>query len=198
MKYYQEFVRTGQSFADRCGEPNEFHDAMGRIALSFSFMEEVTGKVILVLSDAQLEVGRIMTVELSFRQKLDVIGSLVHHHLTKITDSDTRASVQEELTEIIGLCQKAEDLRNTYFHSSYALDSTRSKTAAKRKHGLKTSVEPVDSALLLDVADFIHETAAELQALPLVLGLADSFTEDGYLITYTKGGNVVANYRWGQ
>lgn len=198
MKYYQDFVRTGHSFAERCGEPDEFDAAMGRIALDFSFMEETARNVIILLSGAQLEMGRILTVELSFRLKLEAIGSLIQHHLAKLTEEATRASVQDELTELITLCQKSEDLRNVYFHSSYALDRTRSKATAKRKHGLKTSVEPVDSALLLDVADFIHETAAELQAVPLSLGLADSFTEDGSLITYTKNGKEVATYRLGQ
>jgi hypothetical protein len=130
--------------------------------------------------------------------KLEAIGSLIHHHLAKITDDATRANAQEELTELIALCQKSEDLRNIYFHSSYALGRFRSKTTAKRKHGLKTSIEPVDSALLLDVTDFIYETAAELPSVPLCLGLADSCTGDGNLITYTKNGKKVATYQEGK
>src|ERR1017187_9764061 len=153
MKHYKDFARTGHSFAERFGAPEEFDAAMGKIALSFSYMEEIARNVILFLSGAQPEVGRILTVELSFRLKLEAIGSLIHHHLRRMTDAARRGLVQEELTELLSLCQKSEDLRNVYFHSSYALDRTRAKATAKRKHGLKTTSEPVDSALLLDVAD---------------------------------------------
>jgi hypothetical protein len=76
MKYYRDFARTGQSFAERCGEPDEFDAAMGRIALSFSFMEDTARNMILVLSGAQLEVGRILTAELSFRLKLGLFRNV--------------------------------------------------------------------------------------------------------------------------
>ena len=198
MKHYTDFVRSGDSFAERCGEPDEFDAAMGKIALNFSYMEEAGRHVILFLSGAQPEVGRILTVELSFRQKLEAMGSLIHLHLGSIADLVERGKVEEQLTELVGLCQKSEDLRNTYFHSSYALDRTRTKVTAKRKHGLRATSESVDSALLLDVADFIYEKATELISLPLVLGLADSLTEDGSLLTYIKKGQKVATYRLGQ
>lgn len=198
MKHYKDFVRTGHSFAERFGKPDEFDAALGRVALNFSYMEETARNVILFLSGAQPEVGRILTVELSFRLKLEAIGSLIQYHLGKVPDAARRQSVQEELTELIGLCQKSEDLRNAYFHSSYALDRTRAKTTAKRRHGLKTVFEPVDSALLLDVADFIYETAAELSGLPLSLGLADAFTDDGKMLTYSRKGRELATYQLGQ
>jgi hypothetical protein len=171
---------------------------MGRIALNFSYMEETARNVILLLSGAQAEVGRILTVEMSFRLKLEAVGSLTHYHLQRMTDAARRGLVQEELTELLSLCQKSEDLRNIYFHSSYALDRTRNKTTAKRKHGLKTTSEPVDSALLLDAAEFIYETAAELRGLPLSLGLADAVIDDGSLITYTMNGEELAMYQLGK
>ena len=198
MRYYTDFVRSGHSFAERCGEPDEFDAAMGKIALNFSYMEEAARNVIIFLSSAQPEVGRILTVELSFRQKLEAMGSLIHFHLGGIADVAERANVEERLVELVGLCQKSEDLRNTYFHSSYALDRTRTKVTAKRKHGLKATSESVDSALFLDVADFIFEKATELMTLPLVLGLADSFESDGGLLTYTMKGQKLATYRLGQ
>jgi hypothetical protein len=198
MKYYADFVRSGYSFAERCGEPDEFDAAMGRIALNFSYMEEAARNAILFLSRAQPEVGRILTVELSFRQKLEAMGSLIHLHLGNIADVAERGKVEEQVRELVGLCQKCEDVRNTYFHSSYAFDRTRTKVTAKRKHGLRATSEPVDSALLLDVADFIYETATELISLPIDLGLADSLEGDGSLITYTKNGQKVATYQLGQ
>jgi len=39
VKFFRDFERTGQGFAERVGDPDEFHDAMGRIALNFSDLD---------------------------------------------------------------------------------------------------------------------------------------------------------------
>ena len=198
MKHVSTLTRSGQSFAERCGAPDEFDAAMGKIAVNFAYMEEIARHLILFLSGTEPDVGQILTVELSFRQKLEAIGSLVHHHLQRTLNATTRDSLKEEIEELISLCQKAEELRNMYLHSSYALDGTRTKVTAKRKHGLRASSEVADSALLLDVADFIHEAAAGLSTLPITLCLADSMTEDGIVIIYTLKGKEQGRYHLGR
>ena len=83
-----------------------------------------------------------MTAQLSFRQKLDVIASLVKHRLPSLMEPSMHANAEEGVREAILRCQKAEELRNTYLHSSYidrvagSSPITRMKVSARVKHGL--------------------------------------------------------------
>jgi len=198
MKHYEGFVRSGKSFAKVIGRPDEFHDAMGRITLNFSYLEDMTRNTIIVLSDVDSAVGRILTSELSFRQKLDVLGSLIRNHVSKLPKNEKTHVVKERSLEIVSLCQKSEELRNTYLHSSYAMHDSRSKTTSKAKHGLVITVESVDSGLLLDVAEFIGETGYLVRSIPLILGLADFSRESHKGITYEKEGRLVACFGHGE
>jgi hypothetical protein len=193
MKHYKKFERTGFTFAQVVGNPNEFNDSMGRIVINFSYLEDSVRDVIVLLTRTDLAVGKIITSELSFRQKMDVLGSLHHHYLAKLLEK-RRPTIKEKLDEIIALCQEAEQLRNTYFHSSYPLGKTRHKTTSKAKRGLHIAVEPIDSALLLDVAEFIGETAYIVRSIPLEIGLADGFQDDGFSISYSKNGKLIAKF----
>jgi hypothetical protein len=198
MKYYRDFTRSGHSFAERSGDPDEFTSAMGSIAFHFADMEEAARHMIVLLAGLQSDVGRIITAEMSFRLKLEVLGSLINLRIQGIADPVAREEIREETAELLAICQKSEDMRNTYFHSSYSLDRIRTKTTAKRKHGLRIVTEKVDSALLLDVADFICESAHELMALPLILQIADGLTDDGSKIVYSKDGLEVASVEIGR
>ena len=192
MKYYRDFTRSGHSFAERSGDPDEFTSAMGSIVRHFASMEEAARHMIVLLAGLQPDVGRIMTAEMSFRLKLEVLGSLIHLRIQGTADPVAREDIREETAELLAICQKSEDMRNTYFHSSYSLDRIRTKTTAKRKHGLRVVTEEVDSVLLLDVADFISESAHELMALPLILEIADYLSESDSRIVYSKDGVQVA------
>ena len=161
-------------------------------------MEEAARHMIVLLAGLQSDVGRIITAEMSFRLKLEVLGSLINLRIQGIADPVAREEIREETAELLAICQKSEDMRNTYFHSSYSLDRIRTKTTAKRKHGLRIVTEKVDSALLLDVADFICESAHELMALPLILQIADGLTDDGSKIVYSKDGLEVASVEIGR
>ena len=50
MKYYQDFSRTSEPFEERIGPPDQFAAAMGNLALGFSFMEDTTRNLIVLLS----------------------------------------------------------------------------------------------------------------------------------------------------
>ena len=76
-------------------------------------------------------------------------------------------------------------------HSSYSLNERR-KTTARGAQGLRVRFENIDAALLLDVADFICETALVCQELPLHLGVADSLSAADDTITYSLQGVVLA------
>lgn len=190
MKYYQDFVRDPSTFAERVGEPEECDAALGQIASNFSALENMIRNVIQVLLGVEPDVALIVTAELSFRQLVDVYGSLWRNFIAK---HPTDAEASERLDELLYLFRKAGELRNTYIHSSY-WGVTRKKVTAKGSHGLKIKSEQFDSALLLDVAEFIIEVAAECEILPIYVGFADNFHEDGQSCKYLKNGQVVASF----
>ena len=190
MKNYEDFTRSGHTFADRLGEPTEIDAAMGRIALAFSLLEDSVSELVYLLVGTDGTVSALITAELSFRQRLDLFGSLARHRI----GSDGSSEVLERLGEILQMCRRAAELRNTYMHSSYSRDQ-RTKTTAKGAQGLRVRVEPIDSALLLDVADFISETALMCQGVPVDLGIADSSSAVDDTITYTRSGLVVGTSR---
>lgn len=111
-----------------------------------------------------------MTAELSFRQKLNVLSSSIKQKLAAIPSSKERAVIEAQTNELLSLCWRAEALRNTYLYSNYVREETAKITA---KDGLRGVVEPVDSSLLLDVADFINYSGMELDSLPIMLDMAD-------------------------
>jgi hypothetical protein len=197
MKYYEDFQVTGQSFGERVGPPDEFDSAMGRIALSFSFLEDTARNMIMMLAGTDFSVGCIITAELSFRQKLNVLASLIKQLLPSLVVAEDRTMIEEQTNELLALCWRSEELRNTYLHSSYARQE-RAKMTAKSKHGLRIQVEPVDPRLLLDVADFIVYSGMELESLPMLLGMADLTTGGDDYVSYSRDGSVIKTFRFGE
>jgi hypothetical protein len=198
MKHYDDFKLSGESFAERIGEPDEFDAAIGHLALGFSFLEDTAHNVIVLLSGTKSELGHIMAAGLSFRQKLDVVASLARHHLGTLNKAaEDLHGLEEWLGEILWICRRSEELRNTYMHSSYS-GRRRAKFSANAYHGLRVHLESVDAALLLDVSDFIVSAGMELEGLPLLLDIADMVGGTGDCIKYEKKGAVVATFRFGE
>jgi len=198
VKFFRDFERTGQGFAERVGDPDEFHDAMGRIALNFSDLENTASIVIVLLSSTKPEVGHILSAELSFRQKIDVLASLARQRLAVLSNSSIRPIDDDEyITDIVRMCSQAEQLRNAYLHSSYG-DGERAKLSAKAKHGLRVHREQVDASVLLDVADYIAMVADELETVPMICELADSVNSSGDAVSFFKDGHLVATFKIGK
>jgi hypothetical protein len=193
MKHFLEFTRTGQTFADRIGEPEEIDAAFGRIALGFSLLEDMLRGTIQILLTAEVDLATIVTAELSSRQLVDVLGSLGRRRIETIVEEAGQDNARGYLDEVLRLCRKSEELRNTYFHSSYSPD-LRVKTTAKASRGLRTQFEKVDSSLLLDVADFISETAWICQELPVGIGFADEANGNGDTVSYFRSGRPVGSF----
>ena len=192
MNYYLDFARTNQTFREREGDAEEFDAAFGRMALGFSFLEDTARNVIILLSRIEARTGHILTAGMSFRHKLDVLKALVRDRMPATADKDRKA----QAAELLVLCQRAEDLRNTYLHSSYTA-AVRAKITARSKDGLRVHLEPIDSGLLLDVAQFIVYSGMELESLPLLLDLADSIIGGADFVTYKQGNSEIATFRFG-
>ena len=201
-----EFEPTHISFADRIGEPEstEIYAALGWIVSAFSELEDGTSNMIALLSGTDRKAAHIMTAQLSFRQKLDVIASLVKHRLPSLLEPSMHASAEGQITEAIRRCQKAEELRNAYLHSSYidraagSSPITRVKVSARVKHGLTVHRESLDSGLLLDVSEYITNAVNAIEELPLILEIADTVSYTADCIRYLKSDSVVVEFRFGE
>ena len=192
MKHYQEFSRTGHTFAERVGGPTEVDAAFGMIARNFSLLEDMVRGMIQIFMGGETLVATIATAEMSFRQSVDVMGSLARYRIGALAESHRQDSL-ELLDEVLQLCRKSEELRNTYLHSSYGMD-VRVKTTAKASHGLRTRSESIDSALLLDVADFISETAWICQELPVDIRFVDEASGNGDTMDFFRDGKLAASF----
>jgi len=190
MKYYDDFARSGHTFEERIGKPVEVDAALGRVALAHALLENGLCELIHLLLGADPTASSIITAELSFRQRLDLFGALARSRI----DSSGSQETSERLGAFLQRCRRAGELRNTYMHSSYS-QGARTKTTARGAQGLRLRVEPIDSALLLDVADFVSETALICQELPVDLGIADSSIAEGDTVTYSLGASVVGTSR---
>jgi hypothetical protein len=197
MKRYVEFTPSGIPFAERVGLPSEFDAAIGQIALGFSFLEDTARNVLVLLSGAHPTVGHIMTAGLSFRQKLDVLSSLSQNHPS--LTNDTNKETTDAIRQTIALCRRAEELRNTYVHSSYSDEGgERVKLSHTLKRGFRLVREKVDPALLLDVADYIVYAGMELDSILLLLDVVDAATTTSDSTIYFKQGAVVATFKFGE
>lgn len=195
MDGYDDFKPTGLSFAERVGEPEEFDAAVGKIALEFSFLEDTTRNLIVLLSGTDPKIGNALVAQLSFRQKLDVLSSVVRLQVSKRTQPEQLDILEgpRGFNDLLRMCQRAEELRNSYLHSSYS-NVERIRISASARRGLRVHREPVDSSLLLDVADFIGYAGMELEQLPGLLNMADSISSSGNSTTYSKDGSPVAKF----
>jgi len=215
MKYYEDFRISSDTFEERIGEPEKFDAALGRIVSGFSFLEDTARNVVCMLLSRDARIGKIVCAELGFRQKLDVLASLVWHRLAsenvldairqselvrgaapRVDDVDA-AGARERFNEILHLCRRAEELRNQYLHSSYSF-TARSKMTAKARRGLQITTEPTNPDIVLDVADFIVSTAMILEEVPIYLGSADSWRGAGHRLSYLKDDAIVAEFDFGE
>lgn len=122
---------------------NEILVEIGKITVVFGLIEdslsEIIGRIITVGGRIR-ELGTIVTAELSFKQKISVLTSLLHLAL----DKDNEAIKQFD--RIKPLLFDAEQKRNVVVHSVWAKDEEsadphgvlRIKSTAKSRHGLRT------------------------------------------------------------
>lgn len=153
-------------FTDVVGLPDEFFDSLGRITFSFGYIEDEVSNAIVKLTKTNKKIGNIIVAELSFKNKLNLLGSLFHFYNKTHNFNSFFANQEETFGELLKACFKCEELRNQILHSSFEFNSgeiLRKKITAKAKNGLKTINEKIDSGYLLNVADYIYETGAHIE-----------------------------------
>jgi len=184
MDYYNEPDDAGASYRDLLGEPSEIEAALGRVILSFGELEDALSCVISLLIGRGPSVGQIVTAGLSFRRKMDVLASLARYSIENRKGDDNELNRLKELT---GVCLRAEQMRNQVIHSSYLL-GFRVKTSASSKKGLRTTISLVDSAAIMNAADYCAYAAEMVELYPIDMGEASSVDSSEDELRYSREG----------
>ena len=66
-----------QTFAGRIGPPDECTSALGHVTVGFSWLEQSLGKHIATLAQVPTIIAPALTAELSYKNKVAVLSSLV-------------------------------------------------------------------------------------------------------------------------
>jgi len=127
---------------------SKYLERLGKIAISFSDIEHSLRILLEVIIDPKSKLGTIFATHLSFPRLLDSISASYMHKWSDCPKLD-------ELNKLLGMAQELEKKRNTLFHSDYGFpDDTpeallvRSKSTAKRKHGLRHVREEISTSKL--------------------------------------------------
>jgi hypothetical protein len=136
--------------------------AIGRICMAFQQLEELVSCLISQLISDDVQLGTIVTAELSFRNKLGLLYSLYLY----------RAGVSkppETFKTLLGKLYRAEERRNTIFHSNWIKAPvcgmlTRYKYTAKSGKGFAHHTEDFVPERIEAIVTETRETADDLIA----------------------------------
>lgn len=138
--------------------------AIGETVIYFQELDEQLCTAISFLLQRGDEVGRIVTAELSFKGKVNLIGSLFRQERPESANLG-------EMRELLAACFQIEERRNQIVHSLWRTAEpglTRSKYTARAKHGLRRE-ESVISVAEIDAiwahCGFLAHSVDELMFL---------------------------------
>jgi len=133
---------------------------IGKVSANFALLEEMVAFCIWSLIGNEQRLGQIITVELSFRQKVALFSSLYRY---RVNSSEEPA----ELKQLLDRATQAEEKRNAIIHALWGTGGaketvTRFKATAKRASGLKFVSQEMSVQDLDGVADFIAEVVSDV------------------------------------
>ncbi len=140
---------------------------IGKITVIFAFIEDSLAEVIgiiVTLGGRPPGLGAIVTAELSFKQRVGTLDSLLLFTLGR------EHEVTREFVKVKRLLSKAEQERNRVVHSvwmnkSGAVDphaTIRIKTSAKQKTGLRLDRQLLDLDALQRITDIVGDAYGQL------------------------------------
>ena len=137
--------------------------ALGKCTVAFSELDFWLSSFAWALIGQDQHIGQIVTAEMSFARKIDLVGSLFKH---VCPDKGAR----EDLQRLLGKLSQLEQRRNTAQHSLWIRQSedpelaTRLKVTAKRQHGLKHAKEDVTSEPLEGLARDLQAATSDFSS----------------------------------
>ena len=154
--------------------------AFGKITVNFAALEENVALVAGQLISAEQAIGRIVTAQLPFKQRIDLLGSLV---IFRVKDENVLAELQSTLN----LAGMLEDERNLVIHSVWLIDQpeqqlNRMKVTARKKKGLSHRWDSVSHSDLDGLAERILTCANDF------MKMLSSLTDVGVLVRCPDSG----------
>lgn len=140
--------------------PQSVLAAVGRVVVNFNYLEQWVSFYIAFLlggtgNDSQ-QLGRIMANALSFRNLLDVLGSLYRF----------RTNGGEEFEDLLRRLGSAEEERNRVVHSIWGAGvepgTVLRVKGAKKRHGRKLNITEMTIAEVAKIADDIAELSSNV------------------------------------
>ena len=132
-----------------CGTSTNVFEALGEVVNCFEQLDDQVANAISFLIGRGEAVGRIVTAELSFRVKVNLLGVLFAHE---------RPNSQElaELREWCVACLQVEDRRNQFVHSTWRRERmdqsmVRVKYTARGKRGIRSGKPPDEHTRINEV-----------------------------------------------
>lgn len=137
--------------------------AIGKISVAFAELESWLSSFIWSLISSEQHVGQMVTAEMSFSRKLDLLVSLFQYRCKDAQERDHLQALVSRLSDL-------EQLRNKVQHSLWIrqtadpTEATRLKITAKRKHGLSHAKEVLTSQPLESLAKNLQVAVSELSS----------------------------------
>src|SRR6266487_3679812 len=141
----------------------KFLQEIGRITVNFAFLEAAVSFFISGLISDDQTVGQIVTAELSFKNRIALLSSVVRH-----TSKDSE--IVRRLDALLMRALHVEEKRNKVTHSVWGSCKTpdtitRVKFTAKVKKGLKSQFEAITVAELSTISKEISDLSGEILRL---------------------------------
>jgi len=137
--------------------------SIGKISVAFAELESWLSSFIWSLISSEQHVGQMVTAEMSFSRKLDLLGSLFQYRCKDAQERDHLKALVSRLSDL-------EQQRNTVQHSLWIrqtadpTEATRLKITAKRKHGLSHAKDVLTSQPLVSLARNLQVAVSELSS----------------------------------
>ena len=157
-------------YLERLGEPDELSSCIGLIAISFQELDDAMSKCIWKILHFAEDLGNILTAELSFKNKVNLLASLIYRFKNERKLNLFPEHEHEYIVELIKSIFKCEELRNKVMHSTFLISrinkkNIRQKKTSRAKKGLIIINEEVNIHNLLNIYDFFVSMKMELEGL---------------------------------
>lgn len=157
-KIFANFETSPYTLDQRGIEVDDFTKSIGLVAISFSDLENQLEKLIHRILKIESDIGEILTSELSFKNKVFLIASLMRKKKHLIKKNVFPELIDQFIEEFCKMLFKCEELRNQLIHSLFInygdKGATRVKVTAKSV-GHRKKEELLETSYVLDVYDFI-------------------------------------------
>jgi hypothetical protein len=136
-------------------KPSEIPDGIGKITIAFNKLEDILSNEIYKLLGIKEEKGVIITADLNFTKKLNLLKKLFNYTYKE----------KNEFKNLLKACEKCKELRNDVMHSIYIDFAVFDVDGPVETHTWKINVKKdkgkheVTYDYLLDISGYIQDIA---------------------------------------